>query len=156
VMLTGDHEEAALSVKRQIPLTGVHAGLSPEDKAQWIGETTRSGHVVAMVGDGVNDAPALAGSGVGITLGGIGSDVALDSADVVIMEDRLSAVPDAIALARRARKVAMQNVIFSLAGVTLLTLTVVIRQIALPWAVVFHEGATVIVVLNGVRLMWRS
>jgi Cd2+/Zn2+-exporting ATPase len=156
VMLTGDHEEAALAVNRQIPLTGVHAGLSPEDKAHWIGKTTRSGHVVAMVGDGVNDAPALAGSGVGITLGGIGSDVALDSADVVIMEDRLSAVPDAIALARRARKVAMQNVIFSLAGVTLLTLTVVIRQIALPWAVVFHEGATVIVVLNGVRLMWRS
>jgi Cd2+/Zn2+-exporting ATPase len=155
VMLTGDHERAAQAVREQIPLTDVHAGLSPEDKAQIVGDLTRSGRVVAMVGDGVNDAPALAGSGVGITLGGIGSDVALDSADVVIMEDRLSGVPDAIALARRAKQVALQNVAFSLTGVALLTLTVVARGIALPWAVVFHEGATVIVVLNGVRLMWR-
>lgn len=155
VMLTGDHDKAARAIRAQVPLTDAHAELSPADKARIVSDATRAGRVVAMVGDGINDAPALAGSGVGITLGGIGSDVALDSADVVIMEDRLSGVPDAIALARRAKRVALQNVAFSLAGVALLTLTVVVRGIALPWAVVFHEGATVIVVLNGVRLMWR-
>jgi len=154
VMLTGDHDRAAQYICRHLPLTEVRSELTPQDKAKAVQDLTATGRVVAMVGDGVNDAPALAGSAVGITLGGIGSDVALDSADVVIMKDNLSGVPEAISRARRARKTAIQNVAISLIGVVALTLTVIVRGIALPWAVVLHEGVTVIVVLNGVRLMW--
>ena len=153
LLLTGDHRRAADALHERLPMTEVRSDLRPEDKAAAVRELSVAGRVVAMVGDGVNDAPALAGANVGITLGGIGSDVALDSADVVVMEDRLLAVPEAIRLARRARRVALQNVVISLLGVSLLSLTVMFHGLPLPLAVLFHEGTTVLVVLNGLRLL---
>jgi Cd2+/Zn2+-exporting ATPase len=153
VLLTGDHRRAAEAVGRRLAIADVRADLQPEQKAEVIRGLTDEGEVVAMVGDGINDAPALARAAVGITLGGIGSDVALDSADVVVMEDRLSAVPEAIALARRARAVATQNVVASLLSVALLVATILWRGMDLPWAVIGHEGTTVLVVLNGLRLL---
>ncbi|MDX1935210.1 MAG: cation-translocating P-type ATPase [Capsulimonadales bacterium] len=154
VLLTGDHAAAGTALRRRLPLlSAVRSDQQPEDKAGWIRERIAAGRTVAMIGDGVNDAPALAAASVGITLGGIGSDVALDSADMVVMEDRLSAVPEALRLARRARLVALQNVTLSLLGVSLLVLAVLIQGVPLPLAVLFHEGTTVLVVLNGLRLL---
>jgi Cd2+/Zn2+-exporting ATPase len=153
VLLTGDHRRAAEALGRRLSIGDIRADLRPEEKAAAIADLSRDGEIVAMVGDGVNDAPALATAAVGITLGGIGSDVALDSADVVVMEDRLSAVPEAIALARRARQVATQNVVVSLLSVALLTATILWQGIPLPLAVLGHEGTTVLVVLNGLRLL---
>jgi heavy metal translocating P-type ATPase len=153
VLLTGDHRQAAEAVARRLAIDDVRADLRPEQKADVVRALADEGEIVAMVGDGVNDAPALARAAVGITLGGIGSDVALDSADVVIMEDRLSAVPEAIALARRARAVAMQNLVASLSSVALLSVTILWRGLDLPWAVIGHEGTTLLVVLNGLRLL---
>jgi Cd2+/Zn2+-exporting ATPase len=156
VVLTGDNQKAADALRARLSITEIRADLSPLDKALAVKEMAEKGGVVAMIGDGVNDAPALAGAAVGITLGGIGSDVALDSADVVIMEDRLSAVPEAIDLARAARSIVIQNVVVSILGVAILSLTVVLRGLSLPVAVLFHEGATVIVALNGLRLLSRK
>ena len=153
VLLTGDHRRSGEALARQLPIGIVHADLHPEDKERLIGEFSSTGKLVAMVGDGINDAPALARAAVGITLGGIGSDVALESADVVVMEDRLDGVPEAIQLGKKTRQVVLQNVIVSLLGVTLLSLAVLIQGVPLPLAVVFHEGTTVLVVLNGLRLL---
>lgn len=153
VMFTGDHGPSARTLARRFSLSEVKAELHPEEKASEIRALVASGRVVAMVGDGVNDAPALARAHVGVTLGGIASDVALEGADVVVMEDRLSALPQAVALARRARAVAVQNLALSLASVALLTAAVLMSGIPLPLAVLAHEGTTLLVVLNGLRLL---
>lgn len=155
VMLTGDHHNAAEAIRKRLSLSEIFADLTPEGKVESIKRLSQDGRSVAMIGDGVNDAPALAGSAVGITLGGIGSDVALDSSDVIVMEDRLSAIPEAISLARQARRIALQNVVISILGVVLLSITVILRNLPLPVAVLFHEGTTVFVVLNGLRLLHR-
>ncbi|GAB4457516.1 MAG: hypothetical protein OHK0029_17440 [Armatimonadaceae bacterium] len=161
VLLTGDHRVAAEHLLDSAGtdgaslLSAVYADLKPEDKARIIGELTDSGATVAMVGDGVNDAPALARAHVGIALGGIGSDVALKTADVVVMQDQLSRLVSVIRLARRGRAVIGQNVALSIAGVVLLSLAVLVYPggVPLPVAVFAHEGTTVLVILNGLRLL---
>ena len=148
-MLTGDNKRAARSIAKQTGVDRVYAGLLPEDKARIIGQLQREYGSVAMVGDGINDAPALAVADIGIAMGGIGADVALETADVVLMGDKLERLVDAIRLSRRARQVVWQNIAFSIAVIALLILGLFLLELPLPVGVLGHEGSTVIVVLNG-------
>ena len=149
VMLTGDNERVARSIARQIGISRIHAALLPDEKAQIVRQLQRERGSVAMVGDGINDAPALALADIGIAMGGAGTDVALESSDVVLMGDRLERLQDAIQMSRRARQVVRQNIGFSLAVIALLILGVFALELPLPIGVLGHEGSTVIVVLNG-------
>ncbi|MCY3780604.1 MAG: heavy metal translocating P-type ATPase [Chloroflexi bacterium] len=149
VMLTGDNERVAKSIAAELGIERVHAELLPEDKASVISELRQEFGTVVMVGDGINDAPALALADVGIAMGGTGTDVALETSNVVLMGDRLRQILDAIQLSARARRVVQQNILFSLGVIALLILAAFIAELPLPLGVLGHEGSTVIVVLNG-------
>ncbi len=152
VMLTGDNEGVAKTVANTLKIDRYYSGLLPEQKVDIIRELTQK-ESVAMVGDGVNDAPALASSHLGIAMGAVGTDVALETADVALMADDLTKLPYVINLARRARKVVWQNIIFSLSVIGVLVLSVFLFQLPLPLGVIGHEGSTLLVVLNGLRLL---
>ncbi len=152
VMLTGDHADVARAIARQVGITEVYADLLPEEKLLTIRRLMRDGPV-AMVGDGVNDAPALATATLGIAMGGTGTDVALETADVVLMADDLTKLPYAIALSRRTRRTIIQNLAFSLTVIAVLVTSALTVSIPLPLGVVGHEGSTIVVVLNGLRLL---
>lgn len=152
VILTGDLEGVARSVAAELNIDSYYAQLLPEEKVEIIQKIAED-EAVAMVGDGVNDAPALASSHLGIAMGAVGTDVALETADVVLMADDIEKLPYVINLARRAKKVVWQNIIFSLAVIVMLVLSVFFFDLPLPLGVVGHEGSTLIVVLNGLRLL---
>jgi Cd2+/Zn2+-exporting ATPase len=159
VLLSGDHPRTVEAIARRVGVSEQYGALLPEDKVERIAELERRHGVVAMVGDGINDAPALARATVGVVMGGIGSDAALESADVVLMGDDLSALPFAVRLSQQARRVVIQNVSIA-AGVMLLLVTWVFLgqhtpfgALKLPVAVSGHEGSTVVVILNGLRLL---
>jgi Zn2+/Cd2+-exporting ATPase len=152
VMLTGDHELVAQAIARQVGVDEVQAELLPEEKLTFIHDLAEHGNV-AMVGDGVNDAPALASATVGVAMGGAGSDVALETADVVLIADDLTKLPYAVALSQRTRRTIIQNLTFSLAVIVVLVVSALTIGIPLPLGVVGHEGSTIIVVLNGLRLL---
>ncbi len=157
VMLTGDNERVARAVARQAGVDEFHADLLPQDKVAIIQRLrTADGRPchVAMVGDGVNDAPALASASLGIAMGAAGTDVALETADVVLMSDDLRQIAYAIALSRQTRRVVIQNLIFAIAVIAVLVAVALGLQLPLPLGVVGHEGSTVIVVLNGLRLLF--
>ena len=157
VMLTGDNERVARAVARQAGVDEFHADLLPQDKVALIKRLREWGgrpRHVAMVGDGVNDAPALASASLGIAMGAAGTDVALETADVVLMSDDLRQIAYAIALSRQARRVIIQNLIFAIAVIVVLVSAALGLQLPLPLGVVGHEGSTVIVVLNGLRLLF--
>ncbi len=153
VMLTGDNERVAQAIGRQVGADEVHAGLLPEDKLTVLKELRRLYGPVGMVGDGVNDAPALAAADVGIAMGAAGTDVALETADVVLMADDLANIPYAIALSRETRKRLWQNLGLAMAVIVGLIVSVLGFELALPLSVVGHEGSTVLVSLNGLRLL---
>lgn len=153
VMLTGDNEGAAAAVARAVGVDEHHSSLLPEDKLRIIGELRRSHGAVAMVGDGVNDAPALAAASVGVAMGAAGSDVALETADVALMHDDLSRFPDAVRMARYARSIIMQNVVIALGVIAVLAPLAVVGVASIGWAVVIHEGSTVVVVVNALRIL---
>jgi Zn2+/Cd2+-exporting ATPase len=152
VMLTGDHRMVADAIAREAQVDEVHAELLPEDKLQVIRRLKSEG-VVMMVGDGVNDAPALAMSDVGVAMGAAGTDVAMETADIVLMGDRLENIPLLLAHTRRAKRVLLQNLIFASAVIVVLIFAALGFQLALPLGVVGHEGSTVLVCLNGLRLL---
>ena len=152
-MLTGDRAVVAESVGRTIGVDEVHAQLMPEDKVRLIRELQSRYGPIAMVGDGVNDAPALATATVGIAMGGAGTDVAIETADVVLMADDLRKLPDAIALSRFARRVIKQNLFIALGVISVLAPLAALGFTDLWVAVLFHEGSTVVVVLNAMRLL---
>lgn len=152
VMLTGDNGRVARAVAQQAGVDEFHADLLPEDKVRVIKELKSIGPV-AMVGDGVNDAPALASATVGIAMGAAGTDVAMETADVVLMSDNLQNIPFALALSRRARRVIYQNLSFALAVIVVLVVSALGFHLPLPLGVVGHEGSTVLVCLNGLRML---
>ncbi|HYF91729.1 MAG TPA: heavy metal translocating P-type ATPase [Symbiobacteriaceae bacterium] len=153
VMLTGDNRRAAENVGAIVGVDEVHAELLPEDKLRLITELEAKYGPVAMVGDGVNDAPALARATIGIAMGGVGSDVAMETADVVLMADELEKIAEAIGLAKRARTTIIQNLGFAVAVILTLVTLVLIGGLNLPLAVVGHEGSTIVVAFNGLRLL---
>ncbi len=153
VMLTGDDAATARAIADEVGLDEVHAELFPEEKSRVLDDLRARFGPVAMVGDGVNDAPALAAADVGIALGAAGTDVALETADLVVMGEQLDGLAHAVDLSHRARRIVRQNLIFATSvmfGLVVLALT---GRIGLTMGVVGHEGSTVIVVFNGLRLL---
>lgn len=153
VMLTGDNERTAHSIAVEIGIDQVYSELLPEHKVDVIRSLQRRYQTVAMVGDGINDAPALALASVGIAMGSAGSDAALDTADIVLMADRLERLVTAIRLGRRSQRIVMQNIVFALSFIVLLLVANFAFHITLPLGVVGHEGSTVLVTLSGLRLL---
>jgi Cd2+/Zn2+-exporting ATPase len=153
VILTGDNALAARAVAEQAGIDDYRSELLPREKLDVIEDLKRGYGSVVMVGDGVNDAPALATATVGVALGAAGTDVALETADVVLMADDLDQLPYAIALSRRARRVIRQNLTFALTVITVLVVGTFAGVTTLPIGVIGHEGSTIIVVANGLRLL---
>jgi len=152
-MLTGDQRKTAETIAREAGIDLVYAELLPEDKVNIVKELRTKYGNVAMVGDGVNDAPALATATVGIAMGAAGSDAALETANLVLLKDDIGRIADAIALGKRTAKIIKQNIIFAISVITLLIAANFIDGIALPLGVVGHEGSTILVILNGLRLL---
>jgi len=153
VMLTGDNARVAATIARQAGLTDFRADLMPEDKVTAIRSLVAEHGQVAMVGDGVNDAPALANATVGIAMGGAGTDVALETADVALMGDDVSKLPFAVGLSRATRAIITQNLVISLGVIALLMITSLFGLTRIGIAILFHEGSTIVVVLNALRLL---
>jgi Cd2+/Zn2+-exporting ATPase len=154
VVLTGDRAAAAEHLRARLGVDEVRAELKPEEKVAAIRDLTRRGGCLAMVGDGVNDAPSLAAAHIGIAMGARGSDAALEQADIVLMHDRLENVLAAFRLSQRARRVIRQNLIISLGTVAVLVTFALLGRIPLTIGVVGHEGSTVLVVMNRLRLLF--
>jgi len=153
IMLTGDNQNVAQSIAKEIGITDAWGNLLPEQKVQAIEKLKSEEKQVAMVGDGVNDAPAIAKSTVGIAMGAAGSDVALETADIALMADKLSNLPFVIRLSRAARRIIQQNLIISLGMVVILIPLTVLDIAHIGPAVIAHEGSTLIVVFNALRLL---
>jgi len=154
VVLTGDRRATAEHLKTELHLDEVRAELKPEEKVAAIKLLSEGGNRVAMIGDGVNDAPSLAVAHVGVAMGARGSDAALEQADIVLMHDRLENFLAAFRLSQRARRIIRQNLVISMGTVVVLVGFALIGKIPLPVGVVGHEGSTVIVVMNSLRLLF--
>jgi len=154
VVLTGDRKAAAEHLRSELMLDDVRAELKPEGKVAAIQELSGQGKKVAMVGDGVNDAPSLAAAHIGVAMGARGSDAALEQADVVLMHDRLENFLAAFRLSQRARAIIRQNLFISLGTVVVLVTFALLGKIPLTIGVVGHEGSTVVVVMNSLRLLF--
>ncbi|MGW2711318.1 heavy metal translocating P-type ATPase [Streptomyces sp. NPDC001356] len=158
-LLTGDNARAAARLAGEAGIEDVRAGLLPEDKVAAVRERQDAGRRVLVVGDGVNDAPALAAAHTGVAMGRAGSDLALETADAVIVRDELAAVPAVVALSRRARRLVVQNLVIAAAFISGLVVWDLAGTLPLPLGVLGHEGSTVLVGLNGLRLLreraWR-
>jgi Cd2+/Zn2+-exporting ATPase len=154
LVLTGDHQAAADFLRVELGLDDVRGGLKPEEKLEVIQSLNGDGRRAAMIGDGVNDAPSLAAAHVGVAMGARGSDAALEQAAVVLMHDRLENFLAAYELSRRARTIIHQNLTISLGVIIVLVTLALLQQIPLTLGVLGHEGSTVVVVLNSLRLLF--
>ena len=152
-VLSGDHPDAVRAIAAQIGADEVRAGLLPHEKVDAVRQLVKSANGVAMVGDGVNDAPAMASATIGIAMGAIGTDVAIETADVVLMSDDIEKIDYVIHLGKRARRVVRQNVWFSIGWMLALVVLALTIGLPLPLAVVGHEGSTLLVAANGLRLL---
>ncbi len=153
VMLTGDNDDVAEQIGQQVGVTDVRANLLPEQKLEAIQQLQNEYGDIAMTGDGINDAPALATATVGIAMGGAGTAVALETADVALMADDLGKLPFAVGLSRASRAIIRQNLAVSLGVIGLLIITSVTGWLQLSGAVILHEGSSIVVVLNALRLL---
>jgi Cd2+/Zn2+-exporting ATPase len=153
IMLTGDHEKVAAATAHQAGMDSFYANLLPQDKLVLIQNLIDQYGQVGMVGDGVNDAPALAAATVGIALGGSTTDVALETADVVMMAENLSKLPFAVGLGRATRAIIWQNLVLALTVIMGLVLFSLTPFANIGVAILFHEGSTLLVVLNALRLL---
>jgi len=154
VMLTGDRRHAAEAVARELGLTEVRAGLTPEQKVEAVHEMSMAGDRVAMVGDGVNDAPSLAAAYVSVAMGARGSDAALEQSEVILMNDRIENFLSAFRLSHRARRIIRQNLVISLGTVVVMVAGALGGAVPLTTGVFAHEGSTVLVCLNSLRLLF--
>ncbi|MER8222658.1 heavy metal translocating P-type ATPase [Streptomyces sp. NPDC094143] len=152
-LLTGDNERAARQLAAEVGITDVRAGLLPEDKVAAVRAWEQEGRKVLVVGDGVNDAPALAAAHTGIAMGKAGSDLALETADAVVVRDELATIPTVVRLSRTARRLVIQNLAIAGTFIAVLVAWDLIGTLPLPLGVAGHEGSTVIVGLNGLRLL---
>lgn len=159
VLVTGDNPRAAARLAADVGITDVRAGLLPQDKVATVQELRNAGAKVLVVGDGVNDAPALAAAHVGIAMGRAGSDLALETADAVVVRDELATIPTVVNLSRRARALVIQNLVIAGTFIAVLAVWDLVGTLPLPLGVAGHEGSTVLVGLNGLRLLadgaWR-
>jgi len=153
VMLTGDHQNVGDTIAKQIGLTEAKGNLLPEDKVSEVRKLIKRDKKIAMVGDGVNDAPAMALSTVSIAMGAAGSDVALETADIALMSDQIERLPFVIGLSRESKRIIKQNIWISLGVVALLVPVTIFGLANIGLAVAFHEGSTIVVVLNALRLL---
>jgi Cd2+/Zn2+-exporting ATPase len=165
-LMTGDNLPTATAIAKEVGIGDIHAGLMPQDKLELVKNWESRGEKTMVVGDGINDAPALAGATIGVAMGGLGSEAAMRAADVVLVNDRIERIPELIHLGRRTNRTIRTNLLF--ASGMIVTLTVLslvwafvpaLKSLApampLPLAVVGHEGSTVLVILNGLRLLRR-
>jgi Cd2+/Zn2+-exporting ATPase len=156
VMLTGDRRETGEAVGKELGLAEVRAGLTPEAKVAALREFTRRGQRVAMVGDGVNDAPCLAAADVSVGMGARGSDAALEQSEIVLMDDRIELFLDAYHLSRRTRRIIHQNLAVSLGTIVVMVAAALAGIVPITVGVIAHEGSTVAVCLNSLRLLWAQ
>jgi Zn2+/Cd2+-exporting ATPase len=152
-MLTGDNPRSASAIASRVGIDEVHANMLPEDKLAWIQQAQERGEVVAMVGDGVNDAPAMATADVGISMGAAASDVALETADVALMTDQLELIAEAFHISRMTLRIIRQNLGIALVTVALLLAGVLAKQVGMAGGMLVHEASVLVVILNGMRLM---
>ncbi|MCP4357707.1 MAG: cadmium-translocating P-type ATPase [Chloroflexi bacterium] len=153
VMLTGDDERVAQYIAQAVGVDDVYAGLLPEDKVTAVRRVQEKFGPTIMVGDGVNDAPALAAADIGMAMGAAGTDVALETADIVLMGDDLQNIPYVIGLSKQTRHTLVVNLTFAISAIVVMILLIIFRDLPLPAAVLGHEGGTVLVSLNGMRLL---
>ncbi|MFD8782990.1 heavy metal translocating P-type ATPase [Kitasatospora sp. NPDC059599] len=153
VLLTGDNPGAAARVAAEVGIAEVRAGLLPREKVAAVREQETAGRKVLVVGDGVNDAPALAAAHTGVAMGRAGSDLALETADAIVVRDELATVPAVVALSRRARSLVVQNLVIASVFISVLVVWDLTATLPLPLGVLGHEGSTVLVGLNGLRLL---
>jgi Zn2+/Cd2+-exporting ATPase len=154
-MLTGDNERVANRIATDLGVR-YEAGLYPEEKVKRVKDWKQGGKVVAMVGDGVNDAPALAAADVGIAMGAAGTDVAIETADIALMTDELDKIPRVIRLSRRALRVIKENVIFALVFNTIMVILSAEGWMTMILGAVMHQASSLIVILNSIRLLKRE
>ena len=156
VLLTGDHENAARTIADQLHIKEVHAGCLPEDKLNWIGSYQKKKERVCMIGDGINDAPALKKSDVGIAMGGVGSDIAVDAADIALVDDEIKELPHLIALSKRMMITIKCNLSFSM-GLNFVAIVLAITGILNPvvGALVHNAGSVVVIINSALLLKWR-
>ena len=153
IMLTGDDRETALAIADKIGISEVHADLLPEDKLDVIRNLQADGHIVAMAGDGINDAPALAAADIGIAMGAAGTDVAIETADIALMADDLLKIPEAIHLSKATLRNIRTNVSIALITVAALLLGVLFGKVHMAGGMLVHEASVLVVILNGMRLL---
>jgi Cd2+/Zn2+-exporting ATPase len=153
IMLSGDNEPTAKVIAAQVGINEVRAELMPNDKVTAIEELVKKYDNVAMIGDGINDSPALARANLGIAMGGIGSDAAIETADIALMGDDISQIPWLIAHSRRALGIIQQNIIFSLVVKALFVVLTVMGHASLWAAIAADTGASLLVIFNGLRLL---
>ncbi|MBN2267926.1 MAG: heavy metal translocating P-type ATPase [Acholeplasmataceae bacterium] len=154
VLLTGDHKYTAYSIAKEVGIEKFEADCFPEDKVERIKSLQKDLGKVMMIGDGINDAPALAIADVSVAMG-TGMDVSLETADIIFMNDRLENLPKIINLAKRTRRITLQNIIFSTSVIAILMITNVLGLIELPTGVIAHETSTILVILNSLRLLMK-
>lgn len=153
-MLTGDKKEIAHEVAKNVGIDQVYAQLLPQDKVERLEEVLKTAQgKVAFVGDGINDAPVLARADIGIAMGGVGSDAAIEAADVVLMTDELSSISEVLGVAKRTRKIVSQNIIFAI-GIKILVMILSLFGIANMWLAIFADvGVSLLAVMNSIRVL---